>query len=93
MAGAGATVVRPACPAAGLAAPLLCPPRVSPHVSTCTSTLVSRRVGREGSAAVEESTKLSCFVVVVGVGITRGRRRRLDGTGDGSDLEIGRAHV
>jgi hypothetical protein len=74
VAGAGAPVVRPACPAAGLAASFLRPlPPVSPHVSTCEP--------EGGGAAVEESTKLSCFVVVVGVGITRWGLKRMDGAG------------
>lgn len=42
--------------------------------------------GWPGCGVLEKSTKLSCIVVVVGVGITRGRGR-LDGTDDGSDLE------
>jgi hypothetical protein len=79
VAGAGAPVVRPACPAAGLAASLLRPlPPVSPHVSTCEP---EGGGGARGAAALEESTKLSCFVVVVGVGITRWGLKRMDGAG------------
>jgi hypothetical protein len=53
-------------------------PPVSPHVSTCEP---EGGGGARGAAALEESTKLSCFVVVVGVGITRWGLKRMDGAG------------
>lgn len=58
---------------------------VLPRCHPCDSEVGRGRVG--GCGVREKNTKLSCFVVVVGVGITR-ERGRLDGTDDGSDLEV-----